>query len=114
MAQRIERYLVDDITGDIGDDIETIRFSLGKENYVIDLSLKNREMLATRMEVFIQNGRRVANTPGTRNRPSGATSDAAQVRAWAKSQGIVLGERGRIPAEVRQAYYAGHPKPQEA
>lgn len=32
----------------------------------------------------------------------------AQIRAWAKENGIEVGTRGRLSAEVREAYAAAH------
>jgi len=39
--------------------------------------------------------------------PSGPS--AADVRAWAVANGIVVGPKGRIPADVRTAYESAHP-----
>jgi len=35
-----------------------------------------------------------------------ADSEAGKVRAWAQEQGLAVGARGRIPAEVTEAYRA--------
>ncbi len=35
-------------------------------------------------------------------------SEASLIRQWAKESGIEVGERGRISAEVREAYAAKH------
>ncbi|MDO5727587.1 MAG: histone-like nucleoid-structuring protein Lsr2, partial [Bowdeniella nasicola] len=32
------------------------------------------------------------------------TSDAATIRVWAMANGIAISDRGRIPAEIREAY----------
>ena len=34
-----------------------------------------------------------------------------QLRSWARSQGIAVGDRGRLPATVRSAYAAAHADP---
>ena len=34
------------------------------------------------------------------------TPGTAEVRAWARAQGIAVAERGRVPAEVHEAYHA--------
>lgn len=66
----------------------------------------------TQLEVFITNGRKVAkDVKSARVKDSATTSDAAQIRAWAVEQAIPVPTRGRIPASIRTAYYAGHPKP---
>ncbi|MBX6371823.1 MAG: Lsr2 family protein [Acidothermus sp.] len=48
--------------------------------------------------------------PARRGRASRAATSAspAQIREWARSQGIPVNERGRISAEVIQAYNAAH------
>ena len=40
-------------------------------------------------------------------KPSG---EAGKVRVWAQEQGLSVGARGRIPAEVTEAYKAAHPE----
>lgn len=41
------------------------------------------------------------------SQPSKPTSETAEVRAWAASNGIKVGERGRIPEAVTKAFHAG-------
>lgn len=38
---------------------------------------------------------------------------AAQLRAWAKTKGIEVPDRGRIPADIREQYAADHPEQQD-
>jgi hypothetical protein len=52
-----------------------------------------------------------AAEPLTRRRPAAKDSDpdgasAREIRAWALREGMDLAERGRIPAAVREAFYA--------
>jgi hypothetical protein len=35
--------------------------------------------------------------------------DTQAIRAWATAQGLEMSERGRIPAEIEDKYYAAHP-----
>lgn len=44
---------------------------------------------------------------GTR-RPSSGGTDMTQMRAWAHAQGYAIGERGRLPAHVIEAYQQAH------
>jgi len=39
---------------------------------------------------------------------SGADTDKGLVRAWARNNGYEIGHRGRIPAEVIEAYDHAH------
>jgi len=41
-------------------------------------------------------------------RPAAARTPTAQIRAWARQQGYAVGSRGRIPAEVIEAYRRAH------
>ncbi|WP_457028718.1 Lsr2 family DNA-binding protein [Kitasatospora sp. P5_F3] len=34
--------------------------------------------------------------------------DPATVRSWALSQGYKIGEKGRVPEDIRRAYLAAH------
>lgn len=43
------------------------------------------------------------------SRPAGARSETARIRDWARGQGMDLPDRGRLPANVRDAYAAAHP-----
>lgn len=46
------------------------------------------------------------NVRGSKGSASAGTSDTAKVRAWAKATGLEVGEKGRIPAEIVEAYNA--------
>lgn len=46
----------------------------------------------------------VASKPKAARKP--VNSEAGVIRAWARENGIEVGERGRISAEVREAYAA--------
>ena len=41
--------------------------------------------------------------------PAAVTVDAAEVRAWARSQGLAVGLRGTLPTRVLAAYTQEHP-----
>jgi len=53
-------------------------------------------------------GRRSAKKAVAKRSPArrgrGAAADPAAVRAWAREQGLPVRERGRVPAEIVQAY----------
>lgn len=105
MAQRVNIVLVDDIDGT--DAAETVTFGLDGVNYEIDLTDSNASALREAMAPYVGHARRVS---GRRKSATGAssTSDAAQVREWARSSGHQVPDRGRIPADVRAAYNAAH------
>jgi hypothetical protein len=99
MAQRTEIVLTDDLDGTPAD--ETVRFGVDGRDYEIDLSKKHAEELRSSLQPFIAAARRAsaprrpARVPGRRTGPS-----PADVRAWAKTEGIEVKEKGRVPAEL--------------
>lgn len=102
MAQKVQVVLVDDIDGGQAD--ETVSFALDGTHYEIDLKASRAKELRADLDRWISKARRVgARGRGSR---SGRSTDVAAIRAWAKANGIAVSERGRISAEVRQAYAA--------
>ena len=105
MAQKITVALEDDIDGGPAD--ETVRFGLGGAEYEIDLSTKNATAFRRQFAPFIEHGRRTGR--GQRRRPGRTVSNrerSADIRAWAKDQGITVSDRGRIAASVAEQYEA--------
>jgi hypothetical protein len=105
MAQKITVALEDDIDGGPAD--ETVRFGLGGTDYEIDLSKKNANAFRRQLAPFIERARRAGR--GQRRRPGRTASSrerSADIRAWAKDQGITVSDRGRIPASVAEQYDA--------
>jgi hypothetical protein len=113
MAQRVNVVLVDDLDG--GDAAETVSFALDGVDYEIDLSEKHAGDLRNALSLYIGHGRRT----GGRRRKSPAAGagrtaaatggpSAAEIRAWARENGWEVPERGRVAAEVREAYAAAH------
>jgi hypothetical protein len=105
MAQKITVALEDDIDGGPAD--ETVRFGLAGADYEIDLSTKNANAFRRQLAPFIEHARRTGR--GQRRRPGRTLSGrerSADIRAWAKDQGITVSERGRIPASVAEQYDA--------
>lgn len=100
--------LVDDLDGSIIDNGgSTIKFALEGRQYEIDLSAANAERLRAALAPFIAAAR--ASSGGSRSgsgrRASrNASGELAAIRAWAQSNGYPVGDRGRIPASVREAY----------
>ena len=110
MAQKVNIVLVDDLDGT--EATETVTFGLDGTTYEIDLNDANAAALREAMSGYVGHARKV--TGGTRRgrRPGGGSSSASSntkdVREWAKSQGMDVSERGRISADVQQAYDAAH------
>lgn len=109
--KRITTELVDDLDATVIGPGEggTITFALDGASYEIDLGRANQQALRDALAPFIakarSTGRRASAAPRAR-RASPSSGDTAAVRAWAQSNGYAVGDRGRIPAEVRAAYEA--------
>ncbi|WP_394289209.1 Lsr2 family protein [Microbacterium sp.] len=116
MAQRINVQLVDDIDGN--DAVETVSFALDGQQYEIDLSEENAANLRDALSLYVANGRRVTGSGRRRGASGGRTTggsrsgsdgpSAADIRAWARENGFDVPDRGRVSAEVRDAYAAAH------
>jgi len=111
MAQRVNVVLVDDIDGN--DASETVSFALDGVDYEIDLSDEHAAQLRDAVSLYIGHGRRTGGrrkNGATRRSPAADDSgaSAADVRAWARENGYTVPERGRVSAEVREAYAAAH------
>jgi len=104
MAQKIQTLFIDDIDG--GEAEGTVRFGLDGTEYEIDLSAKNAEALRNAVARYVDAARRapssVARRPGRGGRKPATAGgpDSTVVREWAKSQGLEVKDRGRVPAEL--------------
>ncbi|WP_328789357.1 MULTISPECIES: histone-like nucleoid-structuring protein Lsr2 [unclassified Streptomyces] len=107
MAQKVQVLLVDDLDG--GEADETVTFALDGKTYEIDLTTANAEKLRGLLDPYTKGGRRTggrASTGRAKGRAAVASGnpDTAEIRAWAKSQGMSVNDRGRVPQEIREAY----------
>lgn len=119
MARRIVHQLVDDIDGsvlEVGEG-ETVHFSLNGTSYEIDLNPAHVEEMRAAFEPYIAAGRRAgsgganrssATRGGSARKRPARNPEVAAIRAWAKENGHSLSERGRIPADIVDAYNAAH------
>ncbi|WP_062071394.1 histone-like nucleoid-structuring protein Lsr2 [Demequina sediminicola] len=99
MAQRVQVVLVDDIDG--GDADETVSFAIDGTHYEIDLSTAHAAELRQAFEPWTAVARKVTNR---KSASRGRNQDTAKIRAWAKKSGYDVSERGRISADIREAY----------
>lgn len=121
--------LVDDLTGEVGEDVETVEFALDGISFEIDLDEPNATKLRDAFADYIENGRRTGRTSRTGSRPrsrprgrppaataassTGTTSvrttlapavDPQRARKWARNRGYTVPDRGRLPKPVLAAY----------
>jgi hypothetical protein len=110
VAQKVQVLLVDDLDG--GEADETVTFALDGKTYEIDLTTANADKLRGLLEPYVKGGRRTGGRAsggrGKARAASGGSQDTAQIRAWAKEQGMEVNDRGRVPANIREAYEKAH------
>ena len=111
MAKKVTITLVDDFDGD-GPADETVEFALDGVSYEIDLSAKNAKKLREDLKQWIDAGRRVGGRRRGRSGGSGRgrcsidREQSAAIREWARRSGHKVSTRGRIPAEIIEAFHA--------
>jgi Lsr2 len=120
VAQKIVTLMVDDMTGQTGDDVESTRFPAGGVVYEIDLAAGGRvglvEVLAKVDEMlapYVSKARRMDGTGvrrGKGHRPMGLKDRQDDVRRntairdWAKANGHEVSTKGRLSKSVVAAY----------
>ena len=104
MARRTVIELTDDVDGNPAE--ETVSFALDGVSFEIDLSAGNAEALRETLAPWTTAARRVRNGRTAVLRPAEVGVDNRAVRAWARSNGIELSDRGRIPGGVVEQYRA--------
>jgi hypothetical protein len=107
MAQRVEIQFIDDIDGTPA--AETIRFGISGAEYEIDLSAQHAKEFRAALEPFVAGARRVAGAAARQARGlrSGGPAPAA-VRQWARSAGIKVSDRGRVPDDLIAQFQAAN------
>lgn len=112
MAQQFQVQYIDDLDGsDLGSVANTISFAFEGREYSIDLSDQNAAQFREVMAPYVENGHRVT---GTRARPArkssgrSSTGDTKAIREWARNNGYEVSDRGRIPADIMDAYAAAN------
>lgn len=125
MARRqVEVVTCDLEDGDVSA-AESLTFSFGGKTYALDLCKKHLDEVRGTLERFAAVGHSTAGRGGRGRRRATAAGRApraakkvaaprgesqAAIREWARAAGYAVGDRGRIPAEVRGAYDAAQSK----
>jgi hypothetical protein len=115
LAQRVITQLISDLSGDevVDGEGETVEFSYRGTSYTIDLTAKEAAGFDKVVAMYIEHATEVG---GARKRtaaaaPSGAgrtKGELQNIRAWARENGYEISERGRIRAEIIDAYHAAN------
>lgn len=118
MAVKIIRQLIDDLDGKpIGDGFgERIEFSYQGTDYWIDLRPTNAEKFDAALQPFVKVAENVGSARSGRkaavvDRYAGSGRSKEQlltIRNWANRNGFAVASRGRVKAEVIDAFDAAH------
>ena len=113
MAKKTIEVITSDLSGEELEpgQGETIIFSVGGGDYSIDLTDAEAEEFRATFDKYVKVASR-ASSRGTQSsssarKPSGSgrsSEELAHIRAWAKDNGHEVSERGRIKAEVIEAF----------
>lgn len=110
MAQQFQVQYIDDLDGsDLGSVANTISFAFDGKEYAIDLSDENADKFREVMAPYVENGHRVTGTkakPARKSASRSSSGDTRAIRKWARSNGYDVSDRGRIPADIMDAYAA--------
>lgn len=106
MAQKVNIILVDDLDGSDAD--ETVSFALDGTSYEIDLNEKNAAKLREALSGYVGHARKVTTSRKRRASAPASGPSARELRDWARSNGFEVSDRGRVSAEVREAFDAAH------
>ena len=95
MARQVQIALIDDIDGSVAS--ESIAFSVGGQHFEIDLNEAHAAEFRSVLEPYME---------AARSSKQAASNEAPAIRAWAKENNVPVNARGRLNAEVVEAYNA--------
>jgi hypothetical protein len=115
MAQRTIVTLVDDLTGEAAENISTVEFALDGRTYELDLTDDNSAKLHDALSQYVNAARKIGGRRRSAARPDGGSKSTGRatgynretlksIREWAKKNGHNVSDRGRLSAEVVQAW----------
>ncbi|HEY5018597.1 MAG TPA: Lsr2 family protein [Streptosporangiaceae bacterium] len=109
MAQRTQIVFTDDLDGGPAD--TTVSFAVDGTAYEIDLSAAHAEEFRVALQPYVAAARRVGSSSkrAAKAGRSGGPNPSA-VREWAKTEGIKVSDRGRVPAELIVKFQAANPR----
>jgi hypothetical protein len=124
MAQKTIVQLFDDLDGSSSDSVETVEFGLDGVTYEIDLNEDNASKLRGELADYVAAARRTGGrvkrglaSAAAHTNGSGRNREQTQaIREWAKANNWEISDRGRIPADIIEAFeaQAGKPKGRRA
>ncbi|MEO9322260.1 Lsr2 family protein [Nocardioides sp. C4-1] len=107
MAKTTIVHVTDDLDG--SKDAQSVTFAFQGVEYTIDLAKKNLSAFEKALKPYIEAATRVPAPSKARSAKSGAArttakrsagADYAAIRDWARSEGLEVSDRGRIPRAI--------------
>lgn len=119
MAQKVQTFFIDDIDGSVAE--RTFTFAVDGTDYAIDLSSDNIKEFNESIAGFVESARKAprGGAGGGRKaraaKPGSSREQTQAIREWARANGHSVSDRGRISAQVQEAFDAAHTtQPQQA
>jgi Lsr2 len=115
MVQKTIVTMVDDLTGEVAENISTVEFELDGRVYELDLTEENSANLHDALSQYVNAARKVGGRRRSGPRAGRAIKSTSpttgynretlkSIREWAKKNGHSVSDRGRLPAEVLQSW----------
>ena len=109
MAQKVEITVIDDLDGGKAD--EVVLFGFGGTQHEIDLNTANAKKFREALAPYIAVARKAGAAQPTgrganRKKAAPAPLNTAEVREWAKTNGLPISDRGRIAEDVMVKFQA--------
>jgi len=117
MAQRTEVLMMCDVHEEDAEAVETVVFTVEGSSYEFELCDAHLAEFREAAEIWSSHARPVGRHSGSqregrvRRARQGRTENGpstAEIREWARTQGVPIGERGRISAGLRASFDAAH------
>lgn len=117
MALHTQVLLTCDVHDGDAEAVETVAFTVEGQSFECDLCEDHLAEFRETIEIWSSHARPVSQRRKSQRAARGGASTrdgngngptTAEVREWARSQGMPIGDRGRLPAELRAAYVAAH------
>jgi hypothetical protein len=109
MATLTQVTLTCDVCGKARD-VQTRMIGLDGKTYEIDLCPKDGKGLSKAAANYVSNARKttVRQAPRENGRKPRSRTETAAIRDWARTSGMQISDRGRVPAAVFRDYQAAH------
>lgn len=108
MARKVVTTYISDLSGKEAE--ETIDLHLDGISRRLDLTSSEAQKLRKVVEPYLEKGQKIPRSEKLARRKTGSNAaerqERARIRSWAQENGYDIGDRGRIAAEIQEAYYA--------